>query len=222
MNSIFRPKSLAVVMISSLMILVSCNQATPSAGVQAGAPARSAFVKMSGEELFSAVVFGEGDAQKILPEIWNREDVREMKSNMSADEQKKLNQDIASTIANIKKADPMFFVRFKTEIQSGDYIRVSAILQESGNYLKKMVESKGVDVDQMLSKTLKPSATSYSYSNTYNTATVTLNLGALAVAIVLFVVLIVFIPASTPTLESQGQLAKDEFVAILTNRLSGL
>ncbi|HYG00897.1 MAG TPA: hypothetical protein VD927_00570 [Chryseosolibacter sp.] len=92
----------------------------------------------TGEELFNGIFFGDGEVSARIPEIASQLDVREI---LTADETAALNSIRASLTADLKNADPNFFVNFKSAIQSGDHLIIEKALTNASQSLYDAVLS---------------------------------------------------------------------------------
>ena len=90
---------------------------------------------LSGEDLFSGLVLGDGPAAFAVPELWGAHDVRgaiaERGARSEGDAAVALAEARAAVVAYVAEADPAFFDRFKADITSGSPLRVQRALQET-------------------------------------------------------------------------------------------
>ena len=112
-----------------------CDAASESAAVD---PAFDASV-LSGEELFSGIVLGDGPAAYAIPELWGAREVRAAAAARAARDEgdpeaasalATLREDV---VASIAASDPAFFDRFKADVTSGSPLRVQHALREAGS-----------------------------------------------------------------------------------------
>lgn len=109
------------------MTTVSCKKSSVSN------PANSAVSNFSGEEIFSAVFFHEGDAVSKIP-ILNDVSVFGVHNNDT--NIIKAKREILSDLINcIKALDPQYFIKLKKTIQSGDYSLISDEMNSAGNVI---------------------------------------------------------------------------------------
>ncbi|WP_338553836.1 sporulation delaying protein family toxin [Paenibacillus sp. KS-LC4] len=125
--------------ISILMVAVFIM--TSSSAI-AASPGSTAKTKFNGETIFRGLVFGQGEAAKLLPDIWTK------------DLLSKVNTPEAATVANnvvasIKKLDPTYFNTLEKAAYSGNHIQVRAALNRGGELIEKAFQGSQVSNPQV-------------------------------------------------------------------------
>lgn len=89
--------------------------------------------KYSGEEIFSGVVFGQGDVSKLFPEIWNSKDYKIRNTEKSKKAAKQV-------INEMKKMDAEYFEDLKEYVYSKDLNKIDEQFDKGGDLLKKAAD----------------------------------------------------------------------------------
>ncbi|MFJ5793772.1 sporulation delaying protein family toxin [Bacillus atrophaeus] len=89
--------------------------------------------KYSGEEIFSGVVFGQGDVSKLFPEIWNSKDYKVRNTDKSKEAAKQV-------IKEMKKMDAKYFEDLKEYVYSKDLNKIDEQFDKGGDLLKKAAD----------------------------------------------------------------------------------
>ena len=89
-----------------------------------------------GETLFRALFFGQGEVAKTFPEVWQRKVFQSLHD--PTPEQTEVMDKVVRTLDT---KYPGFFDRFAAEVQSGDHLRVRAIMQEGAADVQALVSS---------------------------------------------------------------------------------
>lgn len=89
---------------------------------------KSVSQKFTGEDIYSGVVFGQGDVAKMLPEI------RTNKRSSVAKKEKQLSKKILS---NMKSKNPMYFDQLKRAVYNKDFVKVDHLLLKGRELMKK-------------------------------------------------------------------------------------
>lgn len=182
--------------ISLVMVLAMLNM---SLGFHALAGSRTAKA-YTGEEIFSGIFFGQGEVDKLFPEIWEQQQAA-LKANDR--EYEKIRNEV---ISEIKTNKPGFFKEFGVEMRSGDHLRVQAAL-ETGE--KELGEIKNSEFKRKFAKqTFKNSSKGV----------------ALAVAVVFYLWFWVTRPAPSPKPDDGdcgcSRLQRDQLVDMVAVRLA--
>ena len=112
--------------------MIGCDGATD-------APAStSAVASLSGEQLFTGLVLGNGEAAAALPEVWNAPQILKARSESVVEASAEAEMD-ARVVDAIAAADPTFFSRFETAITSGRHTVIREAMQEAGSAVGKVV-----------------------------------------------------------------------------------
>jgi SdpC family antimicrobial peptide len=89
--------------------------------------------QLDGKTIFRGLFFGDAPVGQMLPEIWSRVSIEDPSWT---DEQRQalasLKQEL---IAEMERADPTFFERFRVATTSGDHVRIKRALAEGGAHL---------------------------------------------------------------------------------------
>lgn len=93
----------------------------------------------SGEELFSGLFFGEGEVVTLVPELYDRSQLKNYLINQEEIEAFKSFQ--SKAIATIQNNNPGFFESFKKDMTSGNHVQISNALKTSSAVLVKAVET---------------------------------------------------------------------------------
>ncbi|RAW03476.1 hypothetical protein [Pseudochryseolinea flava] len=100
---------------------------------------RSQVSSATGEELFIGLFFGEGKVAAMVPELYERSQLKNyLTSEAEIAAFKKFQQ---QAIQVIGESNPLFFKSFKRDITSGDHLRISAALKRSSAVLVRTIES---------------------------------------------------------------------------------
>lgn len=94
--------------------------------------ARDSFHTWSGEELFVGLFFGEGKVGQLFPEIWGGLEAHAFVEPELEARSKAIRDGV---VQRVWTADPTFFPRFATAIQSGHRLVISEILDEGSHLL---------------------------------------------------------------------------------------
>lgn len=197
----------------SVFGLTSCGSNTSS---QSPVVIKSeGFSSLSGRQFFEGLLFGQGEAAKALPEIWQDPQIVSMMLG-----EPKSNTEVMNAISlvenKLSKDDPSIFDRFKSDMTSGNPLLVETAL------------------DNMASKVQKISDTSESAGDFKGTciaaAAVVITVGAVytvgAIAVFYAVVFVKTAIWATSSLDNAGNfssqsnsLAKENMINSLTNTL---
>ena len=90
----------------------------------------------TGEELFKAIMFGVGGAQKEIPEIWPEELVQEIDND-------EVNKRADMIVEEIKKQDNQYFDKLKNTIYSKDHIAFKYHLESVNPLLENALKKVG-------------------------------------------------------------------------------
>ena len=131
-STVSRLRAVLPLLLCFAWVTSGCDSSTP-------APAAPAFdaSALSGEDLFSGLVLGDGPAAFAVPELWGAHDARGAavaRAARTGDD-----PEVAAALAgfrqslveHVAEADPAFFDRFKAEVTSGSPLRVQRALRET-------------------------------------------------------------------------------------------
>jgi SdpC family antimicrobial peptide len=93
---------------------------------------------LSGEEVFRGLVFREGAVAAVFTETGGSLPPRKLTLGQREARERESEQ----LMADIRKADPTFFDRFGSDLQSGDHLRIEQALRESAVLVKQAIRKR--------------------------------------------------------------------------------
>ncbi|MFJ7747461.1 sporulation delaying protein family toxin [Peribacillus sp. NPDC097295] len=122
-------KWLTFLMVGALLFGITFS----TTGINANAKAQ-ANNEYTGEELYKAILFGQGEASNLLDDLWTEEGKETSNTEQGLDFTNKL-------VKSIKTSDPDYFEDLEDAIYSGNQVEIENTLELGGEYLGKYVES---------------------------------------------------------------------------------
>jgi SdpC family antimicrobial peptide len=108
-----------------------------AAGCSSASPASSSLhAQYSGETLFRAIYFGQGEVAKAFPEVWELKAFAPL-HHLTPEQAVRLDKFVAAIDAKY----PGLFDRFAVEIQSGDHLRVQAAMLEGAADMSSLISN---------------------------------------------------------------------------------
>lgn len=124
--------------LTALGVFVAATFVLAASACGGGEPASAARKRLSGEEVFRGLVFGEGTVAEQFPEVWGS-----FSQHTFTPEQREAHALAkAQLVEGIRQADPMFFDRFGEALQSGDHLRIERAMDESEALVKQAVQER--------------------------------------------------------------------------------
>ncbi|MCZ8497361.1 sporulation delaying protein family toxin [Priestia megaterium] len=117
-----------------IFIMVAALVFTGFLRINSTAQAKSINTKLSGEELFTGLVFGQGDVAKQFPEIWTKDMLKKANS-------KDAKKDVKILVSAMKKVDPNYFTDLEKAVYNQDLVSVYNQLYKGEKVLNDAVEN---------------------------------------------------------------------------------
>jgi SdpC family antimicrobial peptide len=207
MRSIISSK-LVIAMLACGILAVGCMGAEPGTDGAAGDDtALEASALPDGEELYRGMVFGEGPAAKLFPEIWQSSAVQGKVQISEAERRAKADE----VVAWIHRKDPTFFDRFGSDVTSGDRETIASMLAETRDITVPAVKEVARLAGQKSGRA-SPGEDRGLGVFLYADVAVAYDIAAVLVAVAFGFV------AVMPADASQGQLQQDAWVDALAKR----
>jgi SdpC family antimicrobial peptide len=208
MRSIISSK-LVIAMLACGILAVGCMGAEPGTDGAAGDDtALEASALPDGEELYRGMVFGEGPAAKLFPEIWQSSAVQGKVQISEAERRTAADQ----VVAWIHRKDPTFFDRFGSDMTSGDREAIASILAETRDITVPAVKDVAKLASQKSGRRASPGEDRGLGVYLYADLVVVYDIAVAVVAVAFGFV------AVMPADASQGQLQHDAWVDALAKR----
>ena len=192
--------------------------ATSGCGVQKASEEARNITNYDGITLFEGLLFGSGPVAGLFPEVWQDPAVKTNMEKLTESERADIEVGKLALINDIKKQDTTFFDRFAKDIQSGNPVKVEAIMDETLEHIMYYAEKnnklpEGQIAPQVCGPTLCAVAIAI--------VVVFGNYLAVAhsVAVALAIWLKVGVTKSTAP-SSQTGITKDMYIATVTERLA--
>lgn len=133
-------KRLLALGFSGLLLMTSCG-APVGTGAQV-VPGPTQTQVLSGEDIFTGIFFGQGQAATLFPEVWGSDQVKQAFSKMTAEDQAKFAQLQRTIVLEIRKTDGQFFDRFGHNMRSGNPAQVQAALTDAKVVLERLIPAR--------------------------------------------------------------------------------
>ena len=116
----------------------------------------AAWPKYDGETLFRGLIFGDGDAAKEFPEIWQRADMKQYMASVPRQLKTNPEQGKTAVMNHLRERDPLFFVNFGVELQSGDHLRIQTAIYDTRPSFKKWLHRRYKPFGATAASTARP------------------------------------------------------------------
>lgn len=101
------------------------------------------FPKYSGEDLYKGIVFGQGDVAMQLPQIWDKETLKQYNNRQNSIFVNRL-------VKQIKKKDPLYFTELKQAVYSGNQVKIDRYLNIGVGFLESYSVSQKINTPESL------------------------------------------------------------------------